>query len=117
MSDKATPHSHSDTRLLGGRIRPARDGKAQVETRRAVLLERVTVAEADAPGASQSPVVALELEGRVNRSPDRARVLYLASPEGAAMLVEQLADLARRSENTELRAAIKARLAAGTASG
>ncbi|ACX71163.1 hypothetical protein pZL12.86 [Streptomyces phage ZL12] len=45
---------------------------------------------------SGGPVLAMLLEGRINKSPDRARNLYLMNEDGAAAIVTELMALANR---------------------
>ncbi|WP_030757698.1 hypothetical protein [Streptomyces sp. NRRL F-5135] len=60
----------------------------------AVLLDHSTVTLVETRGGQT--VLALLLEGRVNKSPDRARNLYLMNEDGAAALVTELIALAHR---------------------
>lgn len=90
----------NDPRKLGGGIvggdDPYEEGGAVIDTRSAVLLENTQVAQIDNPSDGRT-FVALELEGRINQSSDRARVLYLLNGDGAAALCSELIGLAGRS--------------------
>jgi len=46
--------------------------------------------------SSGTPVLAMLLEGRINKTTDRARNLYLLNEDGAAALVTELFALAHR---------------------
>jgi hypothetical protein len=61
-------------------------------------MESVTVAQMDNPSDGRK-FIGLELEGRINRSKDRGRVLYLFDADGAAALLTQLIALAGRSDS------------------
>lgn len=106
--------SATDPRRLGGGIAGpggAHDrGGVVIDTRNAVLHQGTTVAMVD--GAEQL-TIALELEGRVNRSSDRARVLYLLPIDGAAALISELIGVVSRAGDearAELDVAVMRRL-------
>jgi hypothetical protein len=108
--------SFHDPRDLGGQIAGpggAHDfGENVLDTRRAVLMEGVQVCQVDNPSDGRK-FIALELEGRINQSKDRARVLYLFDADGAAALVSQLIGMAGRTDAPwagEFRLLLKARL-------
>lgn len=65
-----------------------------LDDRNAVLLDHSTVTLVET--RSGSPVLAVLLEGRINKSPDRARNLYLMNEDGAAAIVTELMALANR---------------------
>ncbi|WP_158920598.1 hypothetical protein [Streptomyces sp. NBRC 109706] len=65
-----------------------------VDTTNAVLLDASTVSQVET--ADGTPALAMLLEGRINRSSDRARNLYLMNEDGAAALVTELLALAHR---------------------
>jgi hypothetical protein len=78
-----------------------------VDTSDAVLLDgsQVALIEArrSAPGAPPSELAfALELQGRVNRTQDRANVLYVLNADGLAALVTELLAVATRAGATDL---------------
>lgn len=83
-----------------------------LDTTHAVLLDHVEVCkvEPSRDGVRQEPVVAMLLSGRVNRSPDRAEVLFLFDIDGAAGIVTELLALAGRMDAVELAATIRDRL-------
>lgn len=90
-----------DPRKLGGEIAgpggPHDMGGVILDTRQAVLPDHVDVAQVDNPSDGRT-FVALQIDGRINQSSDRARVLYLLSADAGAALVTQLMALARRSD-------------------
>lgn len=105
---------------LGGRIAgpggPQDRNGVVLDLTDAVLLDStvVTLVEGrrtggDVPG---EPLVALELTGRVNKSTDRADVLFLMDADGAAAIVTELLGLAGRAEtfDSELMDRIRTRL-------
>lgn len=65
-----------------------------IDTTGAVLLDHSDVCLMET--TSGTPVLALLLEGRINKSTDRARNLYLLNEDGAAALVTELLALAHR---------------------
>lgn len=72
-------------------------GDAEIDVRRAVLLDGVTVAvvgTADPTGAGRA--LAVNLEGRLNKSVERVDVLYLTDADGAASIVAEILGLAAR---------------------
>jgi hypothetical protein len=72
-------------------------GDATIDATRAVLLDEVTVAVVgtiDPTGGGRA--LALNLEGRVNKSTSRVDVLYLMDSDGAAAIVSELLGLAAR---------------------
>lgn len=94
-----------DPRKLGGGITdvaadPNARAGAIIDTRNAVLLDGVEVSLVDEaprpPATARAPYLALELRGRVNRSSDRAEVLYLFDEDGAAAIISELVGLATR---------------------
>jgi hypothetical protein len=92
--------SYSDPRRPGGGIAgpggPHDQGGVVIDTRRAVLLETTTVAKVDNPSDGRT-FVALELEGRINRSSERADILYLFDADGAAAIVTELLGFMKRA--------------------
>lgn len=93
-----------DPRKLGGRIvdvagDPLAKGGVVIDTRDAVLLETVDVCLVDAVRGGrreERPLLALELGGRINKTSDEARILYLFDEDGAAAIVTELLGLAVR---------------------
>jgi hypothetical protein len=72
-------------------------GDAEIDASRAVLLDGCTVAvvgTADPTGAGRA--LALNLEGRVNKSTSRVDVLFLMDSDGAAAIISELLGLAAR---------------------
>lgn len=65
-----------------------------LDDRTAVLLDHSTVSLVETRGGN--PVLALLLEGRINKTTDRARNLYLMNEDGAAAIVTELLALAHR---------------------
>lgn len=97
-----TDDSVRDPRRLGAAIvgpgGPRDRHGVVVDTTDAVLLDGVVVAlvEPYRAGEAGSPVLACELAGRVNKTTDRASVVYLFDEDGAAALVTELLALASR---------------------
>lgn len=101
-----------DPRKLGGRmVDAAGDPLARagvvLDTTNAVLMDGVEVCLVDvvkAPPRVEAPTgpppsgahLAMALRGRVNKSSDRAEVLYLFDEDGAAAIVTELLGLAYR---------------------
>lgn len=52
-------------------------------------------------GGDIADAIAVMLEGRVNQSPDRTRILYLTDSQGAADIVAHLLALAARNGGAE----------------
>lgn len=65
-----------------------------LDDRTGVLLDHSTVTLVET--RSGEPVLAMLLEGRINKTTDRARNLYLMNEDGAAALVTELLALAHR---------------------
>lgn len=87
-----------DPRKTGGDIAGPggpRDRNAVIlDTTDAVLLDSSDVCLMETSGGSV--VLAMLLEGRINKTTDRARNLYLLNEDGAAALVTELIALAHR---------------------
>lgn len=105
-----------DPRQLGGSIvgpgGPFDENAVVLDTRNAVLMEHVNVSLVGAVRGGQvaeRPTLAMALEGRINKSSDRAEVLYLFDEDGAAAIVSQLVGLAVRI-GPEFAARLMARL-------
>lgn len=98
------PNLHGDDpRRPGGDIAGPggphdRDGVV-VETTNAVLLDYSTVSTVEVHrGDEAETAFALMMEGRINKTTDRSRILYLLNADGAAALVTELLGLAKRAE-------------------
>lgn len=65
-----------------------------LDDRTGVLLDHSTVTLVET--RSGEPVLAMLLEGRINKTAERARNLYLMNEDGAAALVTELLALANR---------------------
>jgi hypothetical protein len=109
----------TDPRRLGGDIAgpggPHDTDGVVVDTTNAVLLDNTTVALVGVQrgGESDEVAVALMLEGRVNKTPDRVRVLFMTNADGVAALAADLLGLAKRAERNgapELAAELRTRL-------
>ena len=90
-----------DPRGLGGDIAgpggPFDQNAVVVDMRNAVLMERQEVAlVAVGRGGAWDKALALLLEGRINKTTDRAKVLYLLGPDAAAALVTELVGVCQR---------------------
>lgn len=101
MSRRRKPPS-SDPRRLGGSIvgpgGPEDRHGVIIDTRDAVLLERVYVAamEPYRDGQPGQPIIALQMGGRINKTVDQAEVLFLVDEDGAASVVSELIGVASR---------------------
>lgn len=88
-----------DPRKTGGDIAgpggPHDRNAVILDTTDAVLLDHSTVTLVETPNHT-APVLAMLLEGRINKTTDRARNLYLLNEDGAAALVTELIALAHR---------------------
>ncbi|ONK09480.1 hypothetical protein [Streptomyces sp. MP131-18] len=102
----------TDPRGLGGSIvgpgGPHDRHGVIIDTDHAVLLNESHVAQVEV--GRQGPVLAMQLSGRINKSSDRASVLFLLNGDGAAALISELVALATRI-GPEFAAALTARLA------
>ncbi len=100
-----------DPRKPGGNIAgpggPHDRNAVVLDTTDAVLLDHTSVCLMETSGGSV--VLAMLLEGRINKTSDRARNLYLMNEDGAAALVSELMALAHRI-GPEFGAAFTARL-------
>jgi hypothetical protein len=98
MSKKTGRRASGDPRKSGGDIAGPggpRDRNAVIlDTTDAVLLDSSDVCLMETTGGSV--VLAMLLEGRINKTPERARNLYLMNEDGAAALVSELIALAHR---------------------
>lgn len=87
-----------DPRKSGGNIAgpggPHDRNSVILDTTDAVLLESSDVCLMETSGGSV--VLAMLLDGRINKTTDRARNLYLMNEDGAAALVTELMALANR---------------------
>lgn len=98
----------TDPRDLGGDIAgpsgPHDRGSVVLDTSKAVLLQDVTVSTIDPERGGRGQLyLALMLAGRINQTPDDARVLFIMNTDGAAAIVTQLlALLARAKEKPEV---------------
>lgn len=100
MSRKKTGRRISgDPRKSGGNIAgpggPHDRDAVIIDTTDAVLLDSSVVTLVGSPG-HPDPILAMLLEGRINKTTDRARNLYLMNEDGAAALVTELLALAHR---------------------
>ena len=88
----------TDPRELGGDIvgpgGPHDEGGVLVDTRRAVMLDDVTVSTVD---SNQGSIIAMLLGGRINKSTDRASVLFLMPLDGAAAIITEFMALSARA--------------------
>lgn len=74
-----------------------------IDSTNAVLLEAVTVCTVDTfrEGDPAGEVFALQMSGRINRTPDRTEVLYLLNEDAAAALITELMACASRAGRRE----------------
>jgi hypothetical protein len=88
---------------------PHERGTATIDATNAVLLDHIHTAmvEPSIKGNPQTPVVAMSLAGRINRTEDRADIVYLFDAEAAAALCADLIGLMHRSGNQEFPALLE----------
>jgi len=92
----------TDSRRAGGDIAgpggPHDQGAFVIDTTNAVLLDGCTVVMVDPvrDGHVDDPTLAMLLEGRINKTADRAVILYLFDANGAAAIISSLMALAPR---------------------
>ena len=105
MADPSIPNLHSsdprgDRGDIAGPGGPYDRHAVVVDTTNAVILSDSTVSliEVERNGEPNETAVALMLEGRINKTPDRTRVLYLMNGDGAAAIVTELLGVAKRDE-------------------
>lgn len=91
--------STSDPRGLHGDM-SGPDGSVVLDTRRAVLLDHTNVCRVDDYGGPEE-MWAMLLSGRINKSQDRAQVLFLFGIDGAAAIITELLMLAERAGGAE----------------
>jgi hypothetical protein len=96
--------SHTDPRRAGGSIsgpgQPYEENAVVIDTANAVLLDHATVAIVGGVRdgvLDPEPVMALSLEGRINKTSERSNVLYLGNADAMAALVSELIGLATRA--------------------
>jgi len=99
MSRKKTGRQISgDPRKSGGDIAgpggPHDRNSVIVDTTNAVILDATTVTQVET--LTGKPALAMMLEGRIARTQDRARNLYLMDEDGAAALISELLALGHR---------------------
>ncbi len=101
-------HSPADPRKAGGRF--AGPGGAHdrngivIDATDAVLLDDVQVAmvEPYSDGSALLPAVALKLSGRINKTPDRAEIVYLMDVPASGALIVELMALSHRARTSAL---------------
>jgi hypothetical protein len=85
------------SKILGGSAFGRSD--ALIDTTDAILLDETHVAVLGSMSMTGvETVIALELEGRVNRTTDRHDVLYLLNADGAAGIISELLGVAGRAD-------------------
>ena len=92
----------TDPRTLGGDIAgpggPYDRGGVVLNTENAILLDGTTVAMLDNP-SDQRRIIGMLLDGRINRSTDRAQTMYLFDADGAAAIITELVALTKRESD------------------
>ena len=94
----------TDPRKLGGSISgpggPHDEDAVVIDTENAVLLDATDVAVVGAVRDKRLAELSLALwmQGRINKTDERASVLYLFDADGAAALVTELIGLAARAD-------------------
>lgn len=103
----------TDPRRAGGSINPQ---TREIDTDKAVLLEEVGVAEIGMErGEVGEAVSGIEVRGRINGTAEEARILLVATPEGAALLAAQIIGLHRHGRLApEFSAAFEVRMREAT---
>jgi hypothetical protein len=96
-------HDTTDPRRPGGDIAgpggPYDRNAVVVSTRDAVLLSHATVSTVETRrGDKRETSVALLLEGRINKTADESRVLYLLNVDGVAAIITELLGVGEREE-------------------
>lgn len=95
----------TDPRKAGGDIagpsEPHGRNDAVVNTEYAVLLDAVEVVQVESNTGGE-PVAGLALHGRINRTQERADILFLMDGDGMAAIASELVGLAARSPSREL---------------
>jgi hypothetical protein len=90
---------NTDPRTLGGDIAgpggPQDENAVVIDSTNAVLLDS-TVVTIMGDRKTQQPVMCMLLEGRINKSSDRAKVLYLFDTDGAAAIISELLAMGSR---------------------
>lgn len=84
-------------KFMGAMVGPGED--VVLDTSKAVLLDGLEVCLVGPPrdaSSEQDVMLAMRLDGRVNRTEDRTSILYLFNEDGAAAIISQLLDLATR---------------------
>jgi len=105
-ADPDLPNLHGASDPRGGRGDIAGPGgpydrdAVVVDTTNAVILDysTVSIVEVARRGEPDETAVALMLEGRINKTADRTRVLYVMNGDGAAAIVTELLGIAKRAE-------------------
>lgn len=102
MSNKRRIKGSSDPRKLGGKIigpgGPHDIGGVILDTRNAIILEHTEVSTLD---SSNQSVIAMVLSGRINRTQDRAEVMFLFGSDGLAAIVTELMALMGRATGVD----------------
>lgn len=105
MSDPSLPNLHGDDpRPLGGDIAgpggPYDRDAVVVDTTNAVIMDysEVSIVHLGRRNGPSEAAVALRLDGRINRTADRTRVLYILNGDGVAALITELLGVVKRAE-------------------
>jgi hypothetical protein len=106
MSNRRRPLTSSDPRSLGGDIAgpggPLDANSVVFNTERSVLVDHATAAIMH--GEKAGDFVGLMIEGRVNRSPDRVKVVLLLNGDGVAATSTELGNVMKRARSQGLAA-------------
>jgi hypothetical protein len=84
-------------KFMGAMVGPDQD--VVLDTSNAVLLDGLEVCLVGPPRdatSDQDILLAMRLDGRVNKSPDRASIMFLFDEDGAATIISELLALATR---------------------
>jgi hypothetical protein len=97
MSRRIKPNS-TDPRRPGGDIAgpggPFDKNAVVISAENAVLLDHATVAQME--DSHYSDIIAMQLDGRINQTQERARILYVFDVDGAAAIITELYGVAAR---------------------
>lgn len=92
--------AHSGGSITDVAGNPHAQGGALMDARGSVLLEHTEVMLVDTKRENEPLFAALELEGRINFSTQRARTTYLLGPDGCAALTSELYGLTVRARSS-----------------
>ena len=93
------PDDFTDPRDLGGEISgpggPYDHGAIIIDTSKALLVDHHEIVKLDNPSDGRE-IIAWLIDGRINQSPDRAKVMFLGDTDFAAAIVTEIHGLMKR---------------------